>query len=155
MAGRLPSPFPPSSSHALLRVSTIATTTTDLRMSTFPFFGIFLASRGLWGSVRLTALYYLTLLLSLVRLPLCERGSFFSPIAFGYRGINYPLVLPVHYLPSCIYPLEIVQGKRIPFSPIRTLRTREFLDPLHVPLPFGGSEVSIIPCIAFWYFSFT
>lgn len=55
-------------------------------------------------------------------------GSSFSSIAFGYRGINHSLVPSAHYLSSCVCPLEIIRGKRIPFSPVRTPRTRELLN---------------------------
>lgn len=69
-----------------------------------------------------------------------KRCSFFPSIAFGYRGINY-FLSPFLSLSSFSFllPLEIARRKRIPFSSVRTLRTRELLG-LRVSLPFGGPK---------------
>lgn len=125
MAGRLSSPFPLSSSHTPPRVYYCY----YHHCPPHVYFSLLWHLPRVSRPMRERTADGIVLPHPLVRLPLCERGSSFSSIAFGYRGINYPLVPSVHYLPSCICPLEIVRGKRIPFSPVRTLHSRELLDP--------------------------
>lgn len=88
--------------HTPLRVSTIATTTTAHRVSTFSFFDIVLASHSLWGNVRLTALYHFTLFLSLALLPL--RGTRFLLFFDRIWISRYKLSpCPVGALPPFLY----------------------------------------------------
>lgn len=74
----------------------------------FPFFGIFLQpmrERTADGIVPPRPLPILA------RLPLRERESSFSSIAFGYRGINYPLVPLVLLLLFLYMPIRNHSGK--------------------------------------------
>lgn len=49
------------------------------------------------------------------------------------------------FLPVSIWLLEIVRGERIPFSPVRTLRTRELSGFTCLALPFGPRGLSRLP----------
>lgn len=153
MAGRLFFPFPLHASHTssayLLLLPPLPLT------AYLSFFSSSVSSSRLTAYEGTYGWRHCTTSPSFCFFSLCaERaGSSFSSIAFGYRGINYPLVPSVHYLPSCICLLEIVRGKRIPFSPEKTSRIRELLDLSTCPAAVcrRGQYYS---CIAFAIFLF-
>lgn len=153
MAGRLFFPFPLSSSHTPPRVYYCLLPPLLSACLLFPSLASssrLAAYEGTYGWRHCTT----SPSFCLPTASLCANGgSSFSSIAFGYRGINYPLVPSVHYLPLCTCPLEIVREKRIPFSPIRTLHSCELLVPSTCPVAVWWLEGSV-PSIHCFLISF-
>lgn len=110
------------------------------------------AYEGTYGWRHCTTL---ALFLSLVRLPLCERGSSFSSIAFGYRGINYCISpCPVGALPPFLYMPTRDRSRKtnsIFFKNFAYSRTSGSFYMSRCCLAARRGQYYL--CIAFWYLS--